>query len=360
MKKINKKTVCVAMSGGVDSAVAAYLLKKAGYVVIGIFLKFWFVESENIQKENKCCSIEATEDARRVANKLKIPLYTLNYEEIFKKKIVDDFILEYLKGRTPNPCIRCNQYIKFGKLLDVVRNLNADYLATGHYAKIVKSRNFYKLYRPKDKLKDQTYFLYNLIQEQLKYLIFPLANLTKSEVRLIAKKTKLPVYQKPESQEICFIPNKFYGDFLKNHLKIKGGNIINKKSEILGKHEGLVLYTIGQRKGISVRKPGPYYVINKNLKNNELIVSNNPNDPALYSTKLIANKINWLSGKPPQKAIKIVVQIRYQHSPAIAKLKIIKNKVEVVFLKPQKVIAPGQSVVFYHGNELLGGGVIEK
>lgn len=360
MKKIKKKTVYVAMSGGVDSSVAAYLLKKAGYNIIGIFLKFWAASSENLQKQNKCCSIEATEDARRVASKLKIPLYTLNYEEFFKEKIVDNFILEYLKGRTPNPCIRCNQYIKFGKLLAAVRNLGADYLATGHYAKIVKSRHFYKLCRAKDKVKDQTYFLYNLNQRQLKYLMFPLANLTKTEVRSIAKKARLPVYQKSESQEICFIPDKFYGDFLKNQKKLKKGKIVNKKGNILGEHLGLSLFTIGQRKGITINRPGPYYVIRKNLKNNKLIVSNNLNDPALFSRQLIANKINWLSPKPPKELLNIYAQIRYQHPAQKAKLIFKNNQVKLLFFKPQKAITPGQAVVFYKGNEVIGGGMIKK
>lgn len=360
--KINntKKTVCVAMSGGVDSSIAAYLLKKKGYQVIGIFLKFWSSSSQNL-KENKCCSIESVEDARRVANKLAIPLYTLNFEDIFKNKIVDDFILQYLKGKTPNPCIRCNLYIKFGKLLDVAKSYGADYLATGHYIKNIKSNNKYKLFRAKDKNKDQSYFLYNLTQDQLKYLLFPLGNYLKKEIKEMAQKQKLVNYQKKESQEICFVPNKFYGDFLKSIIKLNKGNIINASREIIGEHDGLAQYTIGQRKKISnFKKPGPYYVIKKDFKNNNLIVSRDANDSKLFKNKLTANKVNWISGKPPKIKEKIKAQIRYQHQPTDAKLQINNNQVIVNFSSPQKAITPGQSVVFYKNSQLLGGGVIIK
>lgn len=359
MKKI-KKTVGIAMSGGIDSSITSYLLKRAGYNVIGIFLKFWSANYLNNQKENLCCSVESSEDARRVANKLKFPLYILNFEQIFKEKIVDEFILQYLKGKTPNPCVRCNQYIKFGKLLQVAKSFGADYLATGHYAKIIKNKSGrYQLVRPKDKEKDQTYFLYRLNQNILKDLIFPLSNLTKTQVKTMAKKIKLPIYQKKESQEVCFIPDKSYGGFLKNQLKLKKGRIISQQGEILGKHQGLALYTIGQRKGIEVKTPGPYYVIGKNIKTNELIVSNNPNDPQLYSNQLKAVNLNWLSINPLKKPTKILAQIRYHHQPAKAITCPKKNYILVKFFKPQKAIAPGQSVVFYQKDVLIGGGIIK-
>lgn len=353
-----KQRVCVAMSGGVDSAVAAYLLKKDGYDVIGVFLKFWSAKGEVALIENKCCSQEASEDARRVANILKIPLYALNYEDVFKQKIVDSFILDYLKGKTPNPCIKCNQYVKFGKLLASVKTFGGQYLATGHYAKIKKIGGKYYLIRPKDKKKDQTYFLYNLTQNHLPNIIFPLADLTKDEVRKIAKKIKLPVYEKPESQEICFIPDKFYGDFLKNQLKLKPGVIIDKSGKIIGKHQGLALYTIGQRKGINADKPGPYYVINKNPKINCLTVTKDPNDSSLFKKHFKVRSVNWVAGLP-QKNKRIEVQIRHQAKPISAKIYLKNNGAEVFLDQEQKAITPGQAAVFYRQNILIGGGIIK-
>jgi len=352
--------VCVAMSGGVDSSVAAYLLKNAGYQVFGIFLKFWSPPNQK-KGENRCCSVEAAEDARKIAAKLDIPLYTLDFKDIFKQKIVDDFICQYQNGQTPNPCIRCNKYIKFGKLLAAAKKYGAGYLATGHYAKIVKVKDNYELHRAVDTSKDQSYFLYNLTQNQLPYLLFPLGDYKKSRVRSIAKHKKFKVAEKKESQEICFIPGKKYGDFLKNQLKLKKGPIITTTGEKMGEHDGLPLYTIGQRKRISkFTKPGPYYVVDKKIQTNSLIVTKNPDDPNLYKNSATIHKVNWLSGKPPSQNQSLTAQIRYQHKPV--KIKIISKKTnyQIIFNKPQKAVTPGQSLVIYENDKLLGGGIIKK
>lgn len=353
MKEQNK-TVCIAMSGGIDSSVAAALLKKQGYDCIGIFMKFWTEQESDI--ENKCCSVDAYNDARIVANKLGMRLYTLNFKEPFKKAIVDEFLNQFKIGNTPNPCIRCNQFIKFGLLLKKAKMLGCDYLATGHYVKNIKTKDSFKLMSGKDTNKDQSYFLYTLGQNQLKHLIFPLGNYTKPEVKVMAKELKLPVYEKSESQEICFVPDKTHYPFLKRNLKLKPGLIKNMAGVVLGKHEGLPLYTLGQRQGIKIGGTGPFYVVKINYKNNTLFVSNNRDDKLLYSKKFKIKNIKWVSGKPPKKSDKFGVKIRYQTKTISCSL----NKNIVTLKTPQRAIMPGQSAVFYKGNHLLGGGVIEK
>jgi len=359
MKKTKQKKVCIAMSGGVDSSVAAALLKNQGYECIGIFVKFWKEKKNEIG--NKCCSIDAYNDARKVSGKLGFSLYTLNLENEFKKNIVDHWLNEYKNGRTPNPCIRCNKFIKFNLLLKKAKMLNCDYLATGHYIKNIKiqnskDKNNYKLIQAKDKTKDQSYFLYTLNQNQLKHLLFPLAQYTKTEVRNLAKKYKLPVYKKSESQEICFIPEKNHYPFLKRHLKLKTGPIKNTSNEILGTHDGLPLYTLGQRQGIKIGGTGPYYVVKLDYKTNTLFVSNNGNDKILHTKKFQLKNINWISGKPPKKSENFGVKIRYQTKTISCSL----NKNIVTLKKPTRAIMPGQSAVFYKGNTVLGGGIISK
>lgn len=343
------------MSGGVDSSVAAKLLKDQGYEVAGIFLHFWKEEGIAGNFENKCCSAEALLDARRVADKIGIPLYTLNLAKIFKQQVVDNFLSQYQSGQTPNPCVRCNKRVKVGYLLKQAKKLGFDYVATGHYA---ISKNG-KLYKAKDKNKDQSYFLYTFSQAELKHLIFPLGDYTKVQVRRLAKKFKLPVAEKPESQEICFIPEKNHNEFLRRHLKLNHGLIKTLDSQTIAGHQGLPLYTIGQRKGIRVGGTGPYYAAKMDYRTNTLYVVKDYDDQLLYKNKLIAKNVNWLSAHKLKLPLNCQVVIRYRHEPVkCAIIKISKNKYQVEFNKPQRAVTPGQSAVFYHGQQILGGGII--
>ena len=343
---MNKKVV-VAMSGGVDSSVAAALIKKSGAETVGVFMRLYPSSLKGSEKK-----------AQKVAKVLGIPFYVLNFKKEFEKKVIDYFLREYKKGRTPNPCVVCNKEIKFGLLLKQAKKMKADFLATGHYVKksTKNTKSIYKLLRAKDKSKDQSYFLWKLNQRQLKHTLFPVGNYTKEEVKSLARKFKLPVLNVQESQEICFIENTC-NDFLSRHLKLNPGKIVEAQGKIIGKHNGLWFYTIGQRKGIKL-PGGPFYVIDKNLKKNLLIVSKNKKD--LERKELITENVNWISGKEPNLPLKIKAKIRYRHKlvSAIICQKKQKTKNKILFKKPQRAITPGQSVVFYKGQELLGGGII--
>lgn len=342
--------IMVAMSGGIDSSVSAALLKRAGFNVVGVFMKFWASPSQDslLSRWNRCCSSEAEKRARKVSRILNIPFYVFNFEKEFKKRIVNYFLREYRTGRTPNPCVVCNKEIKFGLLLEKVLELNVDLLATGHYVRKVDT----KLLRAKDREKDQSYFLWQLNQKQLKHSLFPMGDYTKTEARKLARKFKLPVLKVPESQEVCFIRTTV-NDFLARYLKQKPGKIVDGQGRVLSNHQGLAFYTIGQRKGIGLPQ-GPYWVRDKDLKRNLLIVTKKEKD--LYCKELIAKNVNWLSGKKPKLPLKIKAKIRYLHQAAEAT--IYKNY-KVIFNRSQRAITPGQSVVFYRGEELLGGGIID-
>lgn len=347
------------MSGGVDSSVAAKLLKK-DYDPTGIFLHFWKEEVDGEEVENKCCSIKALNDARRVCQKIGMPLYTLNFNEAFKKEIVDDFLSEYKAGRTPNPCVRCNKLVKLGLLIKKAKELGFLKVASGHYVRLEKRGGKYKLFKALDENKDQSYFLYTFSQDELKHLLFPLGRLKKEKVRAMAKQAGLAVAEKKESQEICFISGKSHNDFLRCHIKLKPGPIKTMKGEIIGKHQGLPLYTIGQRKGVDIGGIGPFYVARQDYKTNTLRVVSDGNDKALFKEKLIADKVNWISGLEPKMPFRCEAVIRYRHKPikcVISQKN--KNKYSVVFKEPQRAVTPGQSVVFYKGDEVLGGGIIE-
>jgi len=354
--KNTKKRVVVAMSGGVDSSVAAALLKEQGYEVIGLTMCFNLAE-KNGQKPS-CCGVTGIEDARRVCHKLGIRHYLLNLNKDFHQKVVQNFYQEYLSGRTPNPCVRCNQFIKFGILFKKAINLGAQFLATGHYARIVKSTPGYLLKKAKDLKKDQSYFLYSLTQTQLKHVIFPLGNFTKPKVRQLAFDFGLKVAEKQDSQEICFLPDGEYGDFIKasGQGNIKPGNFVDKNGNILGVHQGVVFYTIGQRHGLKIAAGYPLYVTQINARNNQ--VSLGPRQE-VYKSEFIIKEGYFLGGSFKKK-IEIKVRIRYNHKEALAIVYAEKNKQRVIFKQPQFALTPGQSAVFYDKDTVLGGGIIQK
>lgn len=353
--KTKKPRVVVAMSGGVDSSVAAALLKKQGYDVVGVFMQFWYPEGESYG-ENRCCSLESFNEAREVARILDIPIHKLNFGRQFKDAIVDEFLAEYSEGKTPNPCVSCNKFIKFDLLLkQALKVFDADYLATGHYVKLVKKGKTWHLFKAKDQQKDQTYFLYNLDQDKLKHLLFPLANFNKTKVRALAKKLNLAVHAKADSQEICFVGASHY-DFLKKYLHLKPGTITDEDGLILGEHQGLALYTYGQRSGLLL-SGGPWYVCQKDYGANRLVVTKDQAKSAIFAKGLHAHKISWL-GKEPKMPFKCQAVIRYHGQPAACVVDKDGDTLKVVFTKEQRAMAPGQSVAFYKGKELLGGGVI--
>ncbi|MEK6646668.1 MAG: tRNA 2-thiouridine(34) synthase MnmA [Candidatus Firestonebacteria bacterium] len=355
-----KEKVVIAMSGGVDSSVAAALLKEQGYDVIGITMQ---VLPSNKLKTGfgGCCSIDAIENAKKVAKRLDFPHYVLNFRKIFEEKVIKNFCEEYSKGRTPNPCVQCNTYTKFDDLLGRSREIGAKYLATGHYVKINfnKKENRFVLKKAKDLSKDQSYALYNLTQEKLKYALFPLGNLfKKKEVRIIARELGLPNADVPDSQEICFIPDNDYCKFLKELIpsSIKPGNILNTNGEIIGTHKGLQFYTIGQRKGLGINSKKPLYVVKIIPGQNTIVVGY---EKDTYSDELTVDSLNWVSISNLDKPQMLDVKVRYTAIPARAKVfPETDNTVKVKFVKKQRAITPGQSAVFYHKDVLLGGGVI--
>jgi len=369
MKKIRNKRVIVAMSGGVDSSVAAALLKKGlacpelgRREVVGVFMKFWAGET----KKNRCCTPESEKRARLVAEKLGIPFYVFDFSKEFKKKVVDYFLKEYKAGRTPNPCVVCNKEIKFGLLLKKALALNADFIATGHYARVVDDSRqcIFRLYKGRDKNKDQSYFLWQLDQKQLSRILFPVGDYTKPEVRALAKKFKLPIAETPESQEICFVQTTV-NNFLKKYIKPRPGKIVDVQGKILGEHQGLWFYTIGQRRGLKISGERvsrsltgrPFYVLDKDIKRNLLIVTQNEKD--LVKKELIAKGVSWILGRPPKLLLKIKAKIRNKHIAASATIKVYKKgRVKLIFSKSQRAVTLGQSVVFYKKSELLGGGII--
>lgn len=350
-----RKRVIVGLSGGVDSSVAAALLKKQGYEVIGVFMRNW---SEDVG-DFSCSWSEDLEDARRVAQLLDIRFYVWNFEKEYKSEVISYFFKEYQAGRTPNPDVMCNREIKFKIFLEKALKFGADYLATGHYARISKRAKLFHLLKGKDSNKDQSYFLCTLGQKELSKSLFPVGDYTKPQIRKLAKQFKLPTFSKPDSQGICFIGEIDVRDLLKRNLKMKKGNIVDTKGNILGKHEGLPLYTIGQRGGLEIGGNGPYYVVDKNEKKNLVIVSNDPNDKLLWKKEFIINNLTKTYKMTfPKKA---QVSIRYRHPAYAAQLFLInKSSIKVVFDKPQRAITPGQLAVIYKDEELLGSGIIDK
>jgi tRNA-uridine 2-sulfurtransferase len=351
-----KKRVLVAMSGGVDSSVAAALLKKDGFEAIGVTMCFDLTASKS-RRRPACCSLQAITDARRVCDKLDMPHYTLNMRKALEDYVIKDFCDEYLHGRTPNPCVRCNQFLKFGVLLQKALAFKADFLATGHYARIIRQSD-YLLRKARDIRKDQSYFLYRLNQKQLKHVFFPLGDYTKEKVRQLAKEFGLPVADKIASQEICFLPDNDYRSFLKARIKksFKPGPVRDTQGNILGEHKGIALYTVGQREGLGIAKGYPLYITNLDYRRNEITVGRKEE---VFKSRLLLKEA-YFACEEPKKKVALMLRIRYNHKEAPAQVRPVKNKIEISFLKPQFAVTPGQSAVFYKRDIVLGGGIIER
>lgn len=356
---MNKK-VLLGMSGGVDSSVSAILLLEKGYEVIGCTMKLWELCD---QEEKECCENQAIKDAKKVCNQLGIPHYTIDCKQEFKTKVINNFIREYEEARTPNPCIECNRYLKFGTFYEKAEELQCDYIATGHYASIEFSEKYqqYVLKKAKEEKKDQSYFLYTIPKERLEHIIFPLQDyMDKKETRQLAEENNLVVAQKKDSQEICFIPNNDYQSFLKKfgNNKIEKGNIVLKNARVLGQHHGLIHYTIGQRKGLGISYQKPLYVLALNKEKNEVMVGV---ESELYQKELYAKEVNWLVFEQLTKPISCKAKVRYRSKEANCKVYPKDDKIKVVFEIEQRAITQGQSVVFYDETGIvLGGGKICK
>jgi len=356
-----KETVVVGMSGGVDSSVAAYLLKEQGYNVIGITMTLVPKDVFYEEKVGGCCSISAVNDARRVADQLGIYYYVMNFREVFEKKVINYFIDEYLAGRTPNPCIACNKYIKFDEFLRKANALGAKYVATGHYATIKydDERKRYLLIRSRDVKKDQTYMLYNLTQHQLAHTLMPLGGYTKEQVRKIAEDIGLLVFNKPDSEEICFVPDNDYAGFIERRVpdKVEKGYFVDVNGNILGEHKGIVHYTIGQRKGLGLALGRPVFVVDIIPEKNLVVIGD---EGEVFKNKLYAEDLNFIPFDKLDGPMRVSAKIRYTAKEAKATITPYKEGVMVEFDEPQRAITKGQSVVFYDGDIVVGGGVIKE
>lgn len=354
------KKVVLGMSGGVDSSVAAYLLQKQGYEVIGVTMQIWQNDEEYEKKEGGCCSLSSVNDARRVAYKLGIPFYVMNFKEEFKEKVITNFVEEYMKGRTPNPCIACNKYIKFDSFLKRAMNLGADYIATGHYARIEKnSEGRFIVKKGVDLRKDQSYVLYNFTQFQLKHTLLPCGDYNKDEIRAIAKEIGLNVYNKKDSQEICFIPDDDHGKFIIKEIgeKVKEGYFVDKQGNILGKHKGIVYYTIGQRKGLGIALKKPMYVIKIDAEKNEITLGDNED---LFKREFVVKELNFIPFDNLISSLQVEIKVRYSSSVSKGLILPLENgKAKVQLYDTHRAITKGQSVVFYLEDVLVGGGIIE-
>ena len=372
------ETIAVAMSGGVDSSTVAAMLRAEGRNVIGLTMQLWnqrrLAGHEGMPEsvQGRCCSIDDVYDARRVAETLGIPYYVVNHEERFERDVVRPFVEEYLAGRTPIPCSLCNNHLKFDQLLVVARQIGADRIATGHYAQVVFDAplNRWLLKRPADKSKDQTYFLFGLTQEQLSRTLFPLGGMTKPEVRELARKHGLMIAEKPDSQEICFVPGGDYKRFLEAYLAEQGdrptrisgekiaGEMVTTDGKVIGEHAGVHNFTVGQRKGLGVATGSPLYVIQIKNDTRQVVVGK---DEELYSRTLVARRVNLISTAELREPMRVAVKIRHKHQPAPATIESAgRDEVRVTFDQPQRALTPGQAAVFYDGDMVVGGGWIEN
>lgn len=371
--------VVVGMSGGVDSSVAAYLLQQQGYEVIGITMQIWQDEDVCSMEENGgCCGLSAVEDARRVASSLGIPYYVMNFKQEFKENVIDYFVGEYLMARTPNPCIACNRYVKWEALLKRSLDIGASYIATGHYASIERLPNGrYSIKKSVTQAKDQTYALYNLTQHQLAHTLMPVGAFEKDKIREIAKNLNLPVANKPDSQEICFVPDNDYAGYIAEYLEkkkqqsdiseadsirhytgLQPGNYVNTAGEVIGRHKGLIHYTVGQRKGLGIAMGQPIFVVELRPETNEVVLGN-ANE--VFSDRLVANRLNFMSIENLDGDMVVDAKIRYSHKGARATIKRTgPDEILCIFDEPQRAITPGQAVVFYDGDYVVGGGTILK
>ncbi|MDQ1273153.1 MAG: tRNA-uridine 2-sulfurtransferase [Planctomycetota bacterium] len=354
-----KTKVVVAMSGGVDSSVAAHLLVEQGYEVIGLFMRLGIDKLDSTTRTKICCSLEDANDARTVADQLGIQFHILNFKDAFNS-IIDTFCNEYLNGRTPNPCILCNQELKFGRLLDFARMLNADFIATGHYARVEKPKERYLLKKGTDSRKDQSYVLFSLNQDQLSRTLFPLGTTNKESVREVAQNLNLKTKDKPESQDICFVLDNNYHSLLHERFGnlITPGILKDTQGNILGRHPGIPFFTIGQRKGLGVALGTPRYVVDISPQENTVVIGT---DNELMEDELVASTLNWISLDTLHSPIAVQAKIRYNHIPVPATVYPCGiDKVRVVFHEPQRAITPGQAVVFYDNDTVVGGGWIER
>ena len=361
-----KKRVVVAMSGGVDSSVVAGILAGEGYDLIGITMKTYRYEDVggNVGNESSCCSLDGINDARAVAAKLGFPHYVLDFSERFGFEVIENFVDEYLAGRTPNPCVICNRKIKWEELIKKADALGADYIATGHYARVGRDERTGRYYvsRGRDESKDQSYALWGLTQESLSKTMFPLAEMTKPESRALGEKLGLPNMQKSESYEICFIPDNNYERFLKERrpeleTAVAGGDIV-MNGEVVGKHRGFPFYTIGQRKGLGIARPDAVYVTGIDAANNRIEIGM---DAQLFQSRLVARQVNMMKYPDCRTPMRVTAKIRYKDPGGPATIQEMDNGlVQVTFDEPRRAITPGQSVVFYEENDVVGGGVIDE
>lgn len=362
------------MSGGVDSSSAAALLKEQGHELVGFTMQLWNqrrhinVDENGDPLPSRCCSLDDVYDARRVAEALGFPFYVLNLEKDFERDVVEPFIQSYLSGETPIPCVACNSRLKFASLDKMAVSLGCDKVATGHYARVEydAERNRYRLFRGRNHWKDQSYFLWELTQDQLSRAYFPLGDMLKSEVREIAREANLYTAEKQESQEICFVPDGDYSGFIDRYLEYEdraeeipaGGAIVNAKGEKLGSHSGIHRYTIGQRRGLGIAHEKPLYVVQIERARNQIIVGEKDE---LEQTEFFAKGVNWVAFDTPSEPVRAEVKVRYRHEPATATIYALPDtRARIVFDQPQRAITPGQATIFYDGEEVVGGGWIEK
>ena len=348
------------MSGGVDSRVAAYQIKSQGYDCIGCTMKLYDNEDIGISHNRTCCSLDDVEDARSVAYKIGMPYYVFNFKDGFREKVIEKFVRCYESGDTPNPCIDCNRYMKFDKLYERAKILGCEYIVTGHYARIEYDGERYLLKKALDETKDQSYVLYSLTQEQLAHTLFPLGNMRKTEVRKIAEEKGFLNAGKPDSQDICFVPNGKYAEFLEHYTgkDYPEGNFLSVDGAVLGKHKGIVRYTVGQHKGLGISSEEPLYVKEINTKENTVTLCK---EQELYSKEVIVRDINWIAGEAPKGEIRCKAKVRYRQKEQWATVMLIgETTVKIVFDEPQRAITPGQAAVLYNGDIVLGGGTISK